>query len=150
MLKVAIAALVGAMLISVINAIVYGLLIPDVVDANRTAYEGLFRDKPHLVAYFLFGLLWMSMLAYAFEYWANIRNFARGAVAGAVFWAAVVLGINLAYIYNFHLLENVFVIVPIKIATAAVAGAIVGGVMGTILGWRAGSEAPGRSEHRST
>jgi hypothetical protein len=77
----------------------------------------------------------MSLLAYAFEYWADIRSFARGAVAGAVYWAAIVLGLNLNSVAHFNLLENFFVIVPMKVAASAIVGALVGGVMAAILGW---------------
>lgn len=135
MLRVAIAAIAGALLLSVLNAVTYGLIIPDAVEANRIAYEGLVKDPPDPIPYFLYGLLWMSLLAYAFEYWANIRSFARGAVAGAVYWGAIVLGLNLNSVAHFNLLENFFVIVPMKVAGAAIVGALVGGVMAAILGW---------------
>lgn len=135
MLRVALAAAVGALLLGFLNAVVYALVIPDIVEANRVAYEGLDKARPDLVPYFLGGLLWMALLAYAFERWAHVRSFARGAVAGAVFWGAVVLGINLGYMANFNLLENPSVIVPVKVATAAVTGALVGGVMAAVLGW---------------
>jgi hypothetical protein len=135
MLRAAIAAVAGALLLGVLNAVTYGLVISDAVEANRTAYEGLVKDPPDLIPYFLYGLLWMSLLAYAFKYWANIRSFARGAVAGAVFWGATVLGLNLNSVAHFNLLENFFVIVPMKVAAAAIVGALVGGVMAAILGW---------------
>lgn len=135
MLRVAVAAVAGALLLSVLNAVTYGLIIPDAVEANQLVYEGLVKDPPDLLPYLLYGLLWMSLLAYAFEFWATIRSFARGAVAGAVYWAALVLGLNLNNVAHFNLLENFVVIVPMKVAAAAIAGALVGGVMAAILGW---------------
>lgn len=135
MLRVAIAAVAGALLLGVLHAVTYGLILPDAVEANRIAYEGLVKDPPDPIPYFLYGLLWMSLLAYAFEYWAGIRSFARGAVAGAVYWAAIVLGLNLNSVAHFNLLENFFVIVPMKVAASAIVGALVGSVMAAILGW---------------
>lgn len=133
--RVAIAAVVGALLLGVFNAVTYGLVIPDAVEANRIAYQGLVKESPDLLPYFLYGLLWMALLAYAFEYWARIRSFARGAMAGAVFWGATVLGLNLNSAAHFNLLENFFVIVPMKVAAAVIVGALAGGVMAAILGW---------------
>jgi len=52
--------------------------------------------------------------------------------------------------FLFNLVENVFVVVPVKVAAMAIAGALVGGVMAMILGWgdRRGSkeESLARSE----
>ncbi len=37
MLRVALAAVAGALLLGVLNAVTYGLVIPDAVEANRIA-----------------------------------------------------------------------------------------------------------------
>ncbi len=133
-MKILIASFVGALLLSVLNAVTYGLIIPDIVDANRIGYEGLVKDPPSTIPYFLYGLVWMSLLAFAFDRWAKIRSFVRGATAGAIYWGAIVLGLNLNSLAHFNLLENYFVIVPLKVASAAISGAIVGGVMASVLG----------------
>lgn len=134
MLRVAIASVAGAVVVGVLNAVTYGLLIPELVDENRIAYEGLVKDSPNLLPYFLYGLLWMSLLAFAFDRWAKIRTFVRGAGAGAIYWGAIVLGLNLNSVAHFNLLENFFVIVPVKVGAAAFVGALAGGVMAAILG----------------
>ncbi|HUF05708.1 MAG TPA: hypothetical protein VMM38_16220 [Aridibacter sp.] len=135
MVRVIIAAVVGAVLFSVLEALTYGTLIPDLVDATRISYDGLIKEQPDLIPFLLFNLVWASLLAGVFEYLAHIRSFLRGAVAGCIIMSAVVLGINLGYIAFFNLLENIFVIVPVKIAAMAVTGAVVGGVIAKILGW---------------
>lgn len=135
MLRVFIAAIVGAVLLAILEAVTYAVLIPDLVDATRISYEGLVKEQPDLVPFLLFNLVWASLLACIFEYLGNIHTFLRGAVAGAMIMGTIVIGINLGYIAFFNLLENVFVIVPVKVAAMAVTGAIVGGIMAKILGW---------------
>jgi hypothetical protein len=134
-IKVAIAAFVGTLLLVVFEAITYAVIIPDLVEANRVSYDGLYREHPILVPLLLFNLLWATLLACFFEYWADIRTFTRGAAAGAVIMGVIVIGINLGFIAFFNMLENVFLIVPVKVAFMAVTGAVVGGVMAMILGW---------------
>ncbi len=133
--RVALAAIVGALLLAIFEAITYAVIIPDLVDANRVSYDGLYREQPVLIPFLLFNLLWASLLACLFEYWANIRTFARGAAAGAVIMGVIVIGINLGFIAFFNMLENVFLIVPVKMAFMAVTGAVAGGVIAVILGW---------------
>ena len=134
-IRVAIATIVGTILLAVFEAVTYAAIIPDLVNANRVSYEGLYKAQPDLFPFLLFNLLWATLLACTFEYWAEIRTFARGAAAGALIMGAVVIGINLGYIAFFNMLENVFLIVPVKVAFMAVTGAVVGGVMAMILGW---------------
>ncbi len=133
--RVTIATVVGTLLLAVFEAITYAVIIPDLVDANRISYDGLYREQPALVPFLLFNLLWASLLACLFEYWANIRTFARGAAAGAVILGVIFTGINLGFIAFFNMLENVFVIVPVKVAFMAITGAVTGGVIAVILGW---------------
>lgn len=135
MKKVAIATLLGAILLALLEGLTYGILLPEFVDANRIPYEGLVKEQPDAVPYLLFNLLWAFLIAYVFNYWANIKTFASGAKMGAILMGAVVLGINLGYIAFFNLLENIFVVVPVKIVAMMIQGAIAGGVMATILGW---------------
>jgi hypothetical protein len=140
--RIAIAAIVGTILLAVFEVVTYAAIIPDLVNANRVSYEGLYKAQPDLVPFLLFNLLWATLLACAFEYWAGIRTFARGAAAGALIMGAVVIGINLGYIAFFNMLENVFLIVPVKVAFMVVTGAVVGGVMAMILGWGAQKNDP--------
>jgi hypothetical protein len=140
MIRVAIAAVAGTVLLAVLEAITYAVIIPDLVNANQVTYDGLYKAQPDLVPFLLFNLLWATLLACAFEYWAEIRTFARGAAAGALILGAVVIGINLGYIAFFNMLENVFLIVPVKVAFMAVTGAVTGGVMAMILGWGKGKK----------
>lgn len=134
MLRVAIAAVVGTLLLAVLEAVTYAVVLPDLVEATRISYEGLVKERPDAIPFLLFNLLWASILVYFFEYWANIRSFARGALAGFLFMGIVIIGINLGYIAFFNLLENIFVIVPVKVAAMAVNGAVAGGLMAMILG----------------
>jgi hypothetical protein len=134
-IRVAIAAVVGTLLLVVFEAVTYAVIIPDLVEANRVSYDGLYREHPALVPLLLFNLLWATLLACFFEYWAEIRTFARGVAPGALIMGAVVIGINLGYIAFFNMLENVFLIVPVKVAFMAVTGAVTGGVLAMILGW---------------
>lgn len=131
--RVAIAAIVGTLLLAIFEAITYAVILPDLVEANRVSFDGLYREQPALVPFLLFNLIWASLLACLFEYWADIRTFARGAAAGAVIMGVIVTGINLGFIAFFNMLENVFIIVPVKVAFMAVTGAVVGGVMAMIL-----------------
>jgi hypothetical protein len=135
MTRATIAALAGTLLLAGFETITYAVIIPDLVDANRISYEGLYKAPPDPVPFLLFNFLWATLLACAFEYWAGIRTFTRGAAAGALILGAVVIGINLGYIAFFNFLENVFFIISVKVAFMAVTGAVVGGAMGMILGW---------------
>lgn len=134
-IRVAVAAIVGTLLLAIFEAITYALIIPDLVDTNRVSYDGLYREQPALVPFLLFNLLWATLLASLFQYWADIRTFARGAAAGAVIMGVIVTGINLGFIAFFNMLENVFLIVPVKVAFMAITGAVTGGVIAMILGW---------------
>jgi drug/metabolite transporter (DMT)-like permease len=133
--RVAIAAVVGSLLLAFFEAITYAVIIPDLVDANRIAYEGLYREQPGLIPFLLFNLLWATLLTFLFEYWADIRTFTRGAMSGAVIMGAIVTGINLGFIAFFNMLENIYLIVPVKVAFMVVTGAVAGGVIAMILGW---------------
>ena len=134
-IRVAIAAVAGTLLLVVFEGITYAVIIPNLVEANRVSYDGLYREHPALVPLFLFNLLWATLLACFFEYWADIRTFSRGAAAGAVIMGVIVIGINLGFIAFFNMLENVFLIVPVKVAFMAITGAVTGGVIAVILGW---------------
>lgn len=82
--RVAIAALAGALKLVVLEAITYAAIIPDLVEANRVSYDGLYREQPALVPLLLFNLLWATLLTCIFEYWTDIRTLIRGTTAGAV------------------------------------------------------------------
>ena len=134
-IRVAIAAVVGTLLLVVFEAVTYAVIIPDLVEANRVSYDGLYREQPALGPFLFFNLLWATLLTCFFEYWADIRTFTRGAAAGAVIMGVIVIGINLGFIAFYNMLENVFLIVPVKVVLMAITGAVTGGVIAVILGW---------------
>jgi hypothetical protein len=133
-LRVVVAAVAGAVVLSVLEFLTYGFLITDFINANRVEYAGLLKRPPNVVTFVLFNLVWCSLLAFIFDKWANIRTFAGGASAGAIVLAAVVLAFNLEYVTFFNLLKNAAVVIPVKLIAMAIEGAITGGLMAVILG----------------
>jgi hypothetical protein len=140
-LRVVVAAVAGAVVLSVLEFLTYGFLITDFINANRVEYAGLIKEPPNVVTFVLFNLVWCSLLAFIFDKWADIRTFAGGASAGAIIFAAVVLGINLGYVTFFNLLKNAVVVISVKLMAMAITGAITGGLMAAILGRMKGQAA---------
>lgn len=132
--RVVVAAVAGAIALSLLEALTYGLLLPEFIDANRVQYVGLVKDQPDLIPYLLFNLVWSSLLAFIFDKWAGIRTFGPGSSAGAMIMVAVVLGINCGYLAFFNLLKNPVIVISVKLIAMAITGAIVGGLIAVILG----------------
>jgi hypothetical protein len=133
-LRIAVAAVAGAIVLSLLEFLTYAILLPEFFAANRVQYVGLMKSPPNVVAFLLFNLVWTSLLAFSFDKWAEIRTFRQGSIAGALILCAVVLGINLGYVTFFNLLKNVVVVVSVKLIAMAISGAIVGGMVAVILG----------------
>lgn len=133
-LRIAVAAVAGAIALVLLEALTYGVVIPDFINANRVPYTGLIKDPPNIIAVLLFNLVWSSLLAVIFDRWAGIRTFAAGAFTGAAIMVAVVLGINFGYLAFFNLLKNPVTVIAVKAIAMAVTAALVGGLMAVILG----------------
>ena len=131
--RVVAAAGVGAIVLAVLEAVTYGILLPEFIDANRVHYPGLIKNPPDPVPYLLFNLVWCSLLVFVFDRWAGIRTFSSGALCGAAIMVAVVLGINFGYLAFFNLLQNSALVILVKVIAMAITGAVAGGVMGVML-----------------
>lgn len=73
-IRVVVAAVVGAVALSVLEALTYGLLLPEFIDANRVHYPGLIKDPPDPVAGILFNLVWSTLLAFVFDKWPEYER----------------------------------------------------------------------------
>lgn len=132
-LRVAAAALAGAVVIFVLAGLSFGLLFadffahsipPDLADVSR--------KETNLALIFVSDLLYASLLAYVFAFLANIRTFRRGAMVGMVLGFTVVLHFDLISAATTRLTTPASMAANAAISTFM--SGIGGGVVAAVLG----------------
>ncbi|MDH3494356.1 MAG: hypothetical protein OEM82_12450, partial [Acidobacteriota bacterium] len=96
-------------------------------------YAGLMKDPPNMVALGLHNLVLAWFIAFVFDQWAEIRNFAGGFVGGAVIMFAVALATVLGYLAFMNIYKSL-AMPAVDVVAVTIMGAITGGVIGLILG----------------
>jgi hypothetical protein len=131
--KTIVAAVAGGAVFFVLGFLIFGLALGQYMQTMTVQYAGLFKLQPNFVAIALFTLAWGGLLAMIFDYWADIRTFAGGAIAGAI----VMFLISFAYEMQtkaFMVLSIGYIPVIVNVLVMAFMGAIAGGVVGAVLG----------------
>jgi hypothetical protein len=131
--KTIVAAVAGGAVFFVLGFLIYGLALGQYMQTMTVQYPGLFKLQPNFVAIALFTLTWGGLLAMIFDYWADIRTFAGGAIAGAI----IMFLISFAHEMQtkaFMVLSIGYIPVIVNVVVMAFMGAIAGGVVGWVLG----------------
>lgn len=127
------ASLAGAVVFFLLGWLLYGMALADFMKENTVQYPNLLIEPPNMIPLFLANFVWAFLLAFIFDYWANIRTFLTGAKGGAIVVFLIVLGVDLQF-YAFMNLYKGFTPLIVDVITATVMGAIGGGVIGLVLG----------------
>ena len=131
--KTIVAAVAGGVVFFVLGFLIYGLALSQYMQTMTVQYSGLFKLQPNFIAIALFTLAWGGLLAMIFDYWADIRTFAGGAIAGAI----IMFLISFAHEMQtkaFMALSIGYIPVIVNVLVMAFMGAIAGGVVGLVLG----------------
>lgn len=132
-IRVIAAALAGGVVFFVLGFLIYGLALADYMRTSMVQYPGLMKDPPNFIALGLSNLLWGLLLAIIFDYWANIRTFAGGAIAGAIIMFVSSSAIDMQF-KAFMVLIIGYMPVIVDVIAVTVMGAVAGGVVGLVLG----------------
>jgi len=139
--KSIIAAIAGAVLAFILGYLFYGLIFANFFAGHTGTVENYMRpmDDLNLFAILLGELAGATLLTIIFGSWSNIRTFAAGAKAGAIFglllslaYGLVMYGTTNAYDLTATLVDPII---------GAVRLGIVGGVIAMLLGRKPASEA---------
>ena len=132
--KSIIAAVTGGVVFFILGYVFYAFLFADFFEANQGSATGYMKEmeEVNLLAIFLGNLAVAVLLTIVFGSWANIRTFAAGAMAGAIFGLLLSLGFDLTMYGTTNAYNLTAALVDPIIG--AVMFAIVGGVIGMMLG----------------
>jgi len=132
--KILLAAFAGAVVFFLLGFLVWGVLLRDFMAANAGSAGGVMKADSDMIwwALVLGNFVGAFLLAFIFDFWANISTFVTGAKAGALILGLIALFQNLVQYATSNIMNLTAVLVD-AIATAAI-GAIVGGVIGLVLG----------------
>jgi hypothetical protein len=131
--KTIVAAVAGGVVFFVLGFLIFGLALSQYMQTLTYPHPGLFKLEPNFVAIALFTLAWGGLLAMIFDYWADIRTFAGGAIAGAIVMFLVSFAAEMQT-KAFMVLSIGYVPVIINVLVTSFMGAIAGGVVGAVLG----------------
>lgn len=130
--KLLLAGLVSGIVGFLLGWVIYGMLLMDFMAAHTTVYAGLMKEPPIIAGIFVSNLCWGILLAYIFQKWANINDFAGGFSAGLIISFLITLSMDL-YQYSFmNLGDSTMYIVDVVVGTLM--GGVMAGVAGVVLG----------------
>ena len=134
--KMLLATLVGGVVSFFLGWLVFGILLDPYYKSHMVNYEGLMRNmetgEVRMVGIALAQFCFAGLLAYIFDRWANIRNFAQGFMGGFIVMGLAYAGFNIFMWSTMNLGPYIMYAVDI------VANAIFGGVIGGVIGWMLG------------
>lgn len=138
--KSIIAAVVGGVAFFILGYLFYVILLGSFFEANSGQVSGYMKDPAdaNILAIFLGNLAAAVLLTIIFDSWSNIRSFAAGAKAGAIFGLLVSLSFDLV-MYGTTNAYNLTATLVDPIVGAITVG-ITGGVIGMLLGRESGSK----------
>jgi hypothetical protein len=130
--KAILAAVAGAVLAFLLGWVIYGMLLMNFFEANSTHYDGLMKETPNLLLYFISNLIMALLFAYIFEKWAGIKSIGSGIIGAIIIGLPISLSMDLFFIGGMNLFTPTLVVVDVIAST--VLWALVGGLIGFILG----------------
>ncbi|MBX2927048.1 MAG: hypothetical protein KF852_04370 [Saprospiraceae bacterium] len=131
--KILIAALAGTVVFFLLGWLVWGIVLRDFMAANYVSSGILKADKDMILWAMVLGNFAAAfLLAFIFDFWANISTFVTGAKAGALIFGLIAVSMDLVWYASANILNLNGTIADIIAST--VVGAIVGGVIGLVLG----------------
>ncbi|HJS52393.1 MAG TPA: hypothetical protein VJ781_10875 [Pyrinomonadaceae bacterium] len=131
--KTIVAAVAGGVVFFLLGFLIFGIALNQYMQSMTVPYPGLFKVQPNFVAIALFTLTWGGLLAMIFDYWADIRTFAGGAIAGAIVMFLIAFAHEMQT-KAFMVLSIGYIPVIVNVLVTAFMGAIAGGVVGAVLG----------------
>jgi len=131
--KTIVAAVAGGAVFFLLGFLIYGLALNQTMQSMTVQYSGLFKLEPNFIAIALFTLAWGGLLAMIFDYWADIRTFAGGAIAGAIIMFLIAFAHEMQT-KAFMALTIGYTPVIINVLVTAFMGAVAGGVVASVLG----------------
>jgi hypothetical protein len=131
--KTIVAAVAGGAVFFLLGFLIFGIALGPYMQTMTVQYTGLFKLEPNFVAIALFTLAWGGLLAMIFDYWADIRTFAGGAIAGAIIMFLIAFAHEMQT-KAFMVLSIGYMPVIINVLVTAFMGAVAGGVVGAVLG----------------
>jgi hypothetical protein len=131
--KTIVAAIAGGAVFFLLGFLIYGIALNQTMQSMTVQYTGLFKLQPNFIAIALFTLAWGGLLAMIFDYWADIRTFAGGAIAGAIIMFLIAFAHEMQT-KAFMVLTIGYTPVIVNVLVTAFMGAIAGGVVAAVLG----------------
>ena len=133
-LRVAIAAVVGAIVMFALGFLFYGILLESYMKSAMSPDAAkLMKESPNLIGLFVSNLAFSWLYAFVFERWASIKTFVSGMIGGALIALPVAIGIDLNMFSTMSLMQSPSPMV-VDILVVTVMAAITGGVIGQVLG----------------
>lgn len=133
-MRVAIAALVGAIVMFILGFLIYGILLDSYMRSAMTPESAkLMKEMPNLVVLFISNFAFAWLYAFVFERWANIKTFVSGMIGGILISIPITLGFDLNMFSTMNVMQS-FTPIIVDVLAIAVMSAISCGVMGQLLG----------------
>ena len=132
--KLLVAGVVGGIVAQILGFVFYAFLFADFFASNLGSATGLMKDPADVnIVVILIGHLAIGfLLAIIFGSWANIKTFAEGAKAGAIFGLLIAIGFDFIMYATTNASNLTATLVDPLIG--AVMMAITGGVVAMLLG----------------
>ncbi|NNE65619.1 MAG: hypothetical protein HKN33_03560 [Pyrinomonadaceae bacterium] len=132
-IKIIVASIAGGIVLFVLGSVMYGLFLDGFMQASMVQYEGLVLNPPNFVPLGLYNLVLAWFITFVFDYWAEIRTAAGGAVGGGLIMFANALWTDLSFLAFMNVYNNLW-FVAADIAVVTFMGVVAGSVIGLILG----------------
>lgn len=132
--RVAIAALVGSVVMFGLGFLIYGVLLDSYMRGSMTPEAAkAMKEMPNLVGLFISNLAFSWMYAFVFERWAGIKTFVSGLIAGILIVVPIAIGFDLNMFSTMNLTSG-FTPIIVDVLAVTVLSAISAGVIGQVLG----------------
>lgn len=134
--RILMATIAGAVTIFILGYLIYGILLDSYMKENMIQYVGLNKQPtPDFVPLIFSNGVKAFLLAFIFEYWAQIRTFVAGLRGGAIVMFLVALSTDLSFLGYMNLFKG-FTPVIVDVFAETVRVALAGGVIAAVLGWK--------------
>ncbi|HRH43262.1 MAG TPA: DUF1761 domain-containing protein [Pyrinomonadaceae bacterium] len=132
--RVAIAALVGSVVMFGLGFLIYGVLLDSYMRGSMTPEAAkTMKEMPNLFGLFVSNLAFSWMYAFVFERWAGIKTFVSGLIAGILIVVPIAIGFDLNMFSTMNLTSG-FTPIIVDVLAVTVLSAISAGVIGQVLG----------------
>lgn len=132
--RVAIAALVGGIVLFGLGFLVYGLALDSYMKSTMSPEAAkMMKEMPNLILLFLGNVVTAWLYAFVFERWASIKTFVTGLIGGILISLPMIIGFDLMIFSTTNLMSSIPPVI-VDILAFTFISAITGGVIGQVLG----------------